>query len=859
MAAHLQLLFALLQVAAGLVRAAHTRPLLLNASGELGLGVGQSYDQGQRHRFRQRGNWENNKWPLKDYLTDDWASSLGSKSICSEVTLLTAPGVLCNIEGAAPYLMAARFAGNLLQQGSKAASGSTIDGQTSGDANQRRSYSTDEHTSWMVADYVISQGVSQAGVGIIRKLHGEAQVDMFLCTDANCNVIADIQTIIPYNNSSPSSQMPPDDGSWCKDAPSKCQGVGDEGGEGKQSPRRAVLFTRLHIGERLAVPVAITRDIPRPSYARRLSKTNRDDATVHELVWGESSANWDGDDQAMMPVGTLVRLALWGETEQLQRSNELATPAKGGDGFEVLHYGTYRVYDPWANETFCTIIVVPSSVWYDEHGWNASHPDHSCSSVGTDATRGAFVYDGYFRQSVFVDERTKVVGRVSNTKEYIPGLYAPESVTFGARDSDVHGLLFDPEPSASIGFPGQLQLNKTALRLYGYHLGLTVRPLQSTTVNMPFNGRYGFSSWASANCTWPACRTLVVGSAVIVAWDAGLDWKQAILDEDITPMFEALLKVETLSAGFLPAWQADCTKWVRLGPYPFVPVCWCRHGHNGTICRDNGNDPPFACMEIDDLCSKAWDPNESWPLPQNGKSQGPPTQPLHAALGDVYWRPIDNSSRSHCDCGPFLTGGRLHPGNVDVAIENLLEAASNLLDKQLNLALVGADSTRGLTGAVLDATVVVVAAIALATSYRDLDAWISSKVGRAMACVKHNASVTRFSRVITCFVIALSLVIAPAVTLRAELVARYGNPPEKGEHAGTGWLSTSTGDGTGPYHVVAVVSVTIASRYNMFAFVLVITNLLVSGAITCWLWVLLYRHSHEIVKPAAQNEPKVVM
>ena len=515
MAAHLQLLLVRLLptiLVAGLVPAAPTRPLLLDSSGSIGLGVGQSYDQGHRQGFRQRGDWEDSRWPLKGYgIRDDWASTLGSKSICSEVTLLTAPGVLCNIEGAAPYLMAARFAGYLLQ-GGNATSGSTTE-QTSGEANQKRSYSTDEHVPWMVADYVISQGASQAGVGIIKQLRGEAQVDVFLCMDANCNGFVDIQTIIPYDESNPMSKLSPDDGSWCKDAPSKCQEVG-AGGQKKQSPRRAILFSRLHIGNRLAVPVAIRRDMPKHNYARPLSNTNRDDATVHELVWGESSASWDKGDQVMMPVGTLVRLALWGETETAMLSNDLAVPAKRGDGFEALHYGMYRVHDPWTNETFCTVIVVPSSVWYDEHGWNASHRDPGCANASDVefVTKHAFVYDSYFRQSVFVDERVKVVGRVSNSKEYIPGS-ATQSITFGTGETDTHGLLFDPDP-ALISLPGPLQLNKTALGLYGYHLGLAVRPVQSMTLNLPNNGRYGFSSYASANCTRPACRILVVGSAV---------------------------------------------------------------------------------------------------------------------------------------------------------------------------------------------------------------------------------------------------------------------------------------------------------------------------------------------------------
>jgi hypothetical protein len=56
-------------------------------------------------------------------------------------------------------------------------------------------WSTEPNIPWLVADYFISMSKSQSLGSVWKAIKGRAQLDLLLCSDPDCTVLADFQNV----------------------------------------------------------------------------------------------------------------------------------------------------------------------------------------------------------------------------------------------------------------------------------------------------------------------------------------------------------------------------------------------------------------------------------------------------------------------------------------------------------------------------------------------------------------------------------------------------------------------------------------------------------------------------------------
>ena len=831
----------------------------LNASGvpDLNLGARKFQKSSWPQRDLQEPNerWRLATMPIELGPQAAWSSLLNGSIYCSAATLMTPPGPFCNMKVAA-YLLAARFAGTMLK------GSDTAEGQAAAGRSYKAAYSTDKNMPWMVADYVLTQTIEQKGVGISKKLYGEAQVDAFLCSDPDCNVMVDVVTVVPSNKAKEA---------WCSGPPLSCLDEHDQAFQA--TPRRAVKFSHLKLDNTTAISMATIRDYPLKSYVRMVGNplSGGSGKSRYEVVWVDDSPQWAFSDEkwgqhdiqpVVMPLGVLVRLAMFREFETTAFARDRIDYGEA-DGFSVLHYGVYKVHDFLANVSVCAAIVLPRNTWMNEHGWNVS--DASCSGA---AVQGTFLFDSYFMQAKYFDTRVVSAGTVDLWQFVNANNDTDDAVFSHEFVSDVHavvndttrGLLFKPELGVEV-IEGPLQLNKAALEQFGHSLGIRWRFSDEAdpSTNAPQDVEYVDTvSYVDLNCSWSTCRLLSVGSALVVARLADFSGSTALsqhltkrLDADskeINRFYQGLLRLKFASGfkneskGVLrqrPWCLADSVKRRRMELFQGVDgnglMAICKQissGRNVTVVSCSFD--AYNCTRWDELGLGFAHGPDTHHSRHTDPPQGPSTRPLSDLLGDTWWKPIDKHSYS----SPLQSSayGYLRAVDVETALEDVCDGASSLLNTEMNNAMVATDSTKSRSGAVLDTTILVVAIVALAMGMYELQKWVTRMVGKTLGTVVGSLWVERIGQVVACAVIALSLVVAPGVTLAAELAARKSNPNK--EQSKVGWLTADTGDGNGPYTVVAVVTVTITAQYDQVAFVMVIANLAVAAFVTCWLWAL---------------------
>ena len=156
-------------------------------------------------------------------------------------------------------------------------------------------------------------------------------------------------------------------------------------------------------------------------------------------------------------------------------------------------------------------------------------------------------------------------------------------------------------------------------------------------------------------------------------------------------------------------------------------------------------------------------------------------------IGGLFYYPVDEASYPMFPDDGF--SALAVDGGVSKAIAEILSKATTILSRQIAVEMVNTDSIRTVTGAIIDTTVTMVAILAMATGHRELQGLLvklSTLVGRGlcmpsvarqMSCEKLlvlfiNVVVT----LLTCAVIGASIVLAPVLTLAAEVSARENNP-----------------------------------------------------------------------------------
>ena len=549
-----------------------------------------------------------------------------------------------------------------------------------------------------------------------------------------------------------------------------------------------------------------------------------------------------------MPVGVLFRL----ETAQ-ELETKAAALTGSSQGFQLLRYGQYSVRDLHGNASpYCALIVLPSGTALDGFGWNVS--TESC----TNATE-AYVFDSYFPQAMYLDRRVKLFKTLSL---YDPKLllvdynpYSPAAElgdptqSLKVRSDSQPGIsektmavTFKPDPSKDM-LPGPLRWNLSALQGYGYRLGMTLglgSSVQRPSMNAPWAPELSHITHSDAGCVAPRCAFLEVGTAVIAAWktDFGLGYlkensayKYALFDSLIT------LKSQSISPdGLLTCCQPG--ELLKCGGHGAEAALFAKMVLEGvtsssylvaTACPDRGC--PFVTLTSDVLNCTNWN-RSRFGFPhalEKGKKQGPSTQPQEGLIRDVRWNNLDIGMGSGLD--RFEGDGLLPAYAVEDALEEICDGANSILSTQLALALVAADSTKSVSGALLDLSVTVVAIVAMGSGRMDLQHWLHKVLALAASRGRPAppAWVTPLAKVCTCFIIGLTVIVAPVATLAADVVARNNNPKGDLDSTSTGWVSANTGFGKGPYYVTAVVTTTITFEGNPGAFALVIVNCVVAG------------------------------
>ena len=758
---------------------------------------------------------QNTKWQLRPVKSRGDSHSL----YCGRN--MTAPGPFCNLKGAAGYLLAARFNGS----------------QPSPDAGKdtrstTSAWSTAANLPWIVADYVITKTTTQKAVGVSKTMYGEAQVDVFLCSDSNCNSMADIRTIVKNNT---------EDDEWSREAPSETMiscilwPNGPQLPEdNKTTPLRIVYFRMLGIGNLTAIPTGVIRNSSMSSFVRVVDRrsSGTGESTRFEVIWEDSVPPWrqrrnpwdrHPEAVAMMPVGVLVRF----ETEQEMEMSQAVTQSQGNitNGFRMLRVGLYRVskFLSQGTTSHCAWIVMPSNLDLDSLGWNVS--SGSC----IEATE-TYIFDSYFPQSVYMDRRVKLVKTFSFPAG--PALLPDFSVNYDASNMTLDpfplittttvALTFVPDPWKKL-LPGPLQLNESALNLYGLRLSGTVLPRPGLSNNAPWAYEYEYATHAEAGCLGPrGCVILSVGTATVVAWKVDFRIFGDLDYSNYTSLFfESVFALKHMSLYPRLSW---CGEDMPASSYALILLGQTSNAHllSPTYCPEKSCLWNYMTAEVFD-CKRWAKSGLGFPHASEGNISdfGGRTLPLESLLGDVYGLEVDFPAL----VTPFRSSGTLLPCALEASLEEVCDGATSLLDDQLALALVNADSTRSISGALLEISVTIIAVIAIASGRKDLEEWLHGLCAKMVPGGHAPGWLLLVAKTITSLIICLSLVVAPATSLAADIRAVDNNPKGEVDDTSIGWLSSNTRTGDGPYHVVGVVTTTVWFKRDPAAYGLMIFNI----------------------------------
>jgi hypothetical protein len=829
----------------------------------------------------------NKDWPLQSMDSRDDLNRL----YCGRN--LTDPGPLCNLKGGAAYLLAGRFNGSAASDGAENVASSRAG----------KAWSTAANVPWLIADYILTKTATQKSVGVLKTLEGTAQVDVFLCSDSNCTVMADITTIIGQNV----SQAEP----WCSGSPAACLDdafsvKGTEfltryrykhGSKGVMyTPARVIQFRMLGIGPDMAIPTAVVKNATMGSFVRAISKgTSPGGEMRYEVVWQENSHKWNTsrlrstnlqanqfivkEGPALMPVGVLLRLETSQEIEAdaMQKGRSIV----GSQGSQLLQYGMFSVQDLETKDTHCALIVLPPlhAAMMHQLGWNRS------SAKCTKPTH-AYVFDSRFPQAVYLDTRLAKLVKSYSLEDPQRKNFFKESWKLRSGLGDVM-MREDPVPQISsatavltfrlnyntsatghvLPATRPLELNFSALENYGYRLGFTASCAgNGASLNGPWDPEgCTFSTHAEAGCVAPRCALLQVGTAVIAAWKADDFGFNYSLHNSKEPeyqygVFESLLTLKHLyidnDSRLDPGCYWKAAEVDKVGLLLRNGITPGRSYLMSGACPDSQKVCPYLNSTGDAALDCEFWEKLGYGFPHRGRvgvaheNTRPPTHPLHKALGGVMSYVLDNFKSV-----PFLDQGFLPANALEGALEEICDGASSVLSNQLAVGLVGSDSTKSISGALLDLSVTVIAIIAMATGRKDLEDWLYAWSVKAL-CGRLPVPtwcITAISKVCTCLIISLSLIVAPAAALYGDIVANGSNPKGDADSTSVGWLSANTGFGKGPFHVTAIVTITLRFQRDEAAFALVIVNTALASFGALCLCLRVFKPQSLLVRPARSD------
>jgi len=129
----------------------------------------------------------------------------------------------------------------------------------------------------------------------------------------------------------------------------------------------------------------------------------------------------------------------------------------------------------------------------------------------------------------------------------------------------------------------------------------------------------------------------------------------------------------------------------------------------------------------------------------------------------------------------------------------------------------------------------------MASGRKDLEDWLHALAVKLFCDSPAPAWTRHGAKLCTCLIVGLTLIVAPAANLAADVIAAQNNPKGDSDSTSVGWITVNTGSGDGPYHVTAVVTTSLTFARDEAAFALVILNAVLAGFGAFFLCLLVYK------------------
>jgi hypothetical protein len=479
---------------------------------------------------------------------------------------------------------------------------------------QRHPWSTEQNTPWMLADYFIKLGIQQRRGNSEKWMAAEAQVDLFLCSNPDCDVIGDILMVDEKTSSTDAAGN---------------QSTTEQ--KSQHSVAWGLAFST--VGDTLLTSPHST--------ARQITASHAVDAnfTVLGAMWGSGNAStiqeihysmdvpvWTASNKSMLPEVSMppgpdllperFRDDLASDyLQNLQAQQEWHVPgnpntmplsvfarllAQNLTDYGTLSYGVFKARellsadrrlvlgstpaiilqetDSQPGITRCVLIILPrANQWMDEHGWNTSHVECLAQDI---STMPMYVFDSYFYQAQFLGNRSKTT-YISGSNQHSPDQADPVQ-QFGGGDLPKNITLQEVEMVVPFSHPMQPAQSFEEYKLagfYGVSLSCVDRALYVN--KMSWSGceanfiRTQHYTGCVQTCfermhkdplyTCGNCSALEVGTATIAAYLIGKQY--------ITP--SAYLQEKLLALHFMHDWTVQ-RFWSMEKAVP-----WCQHSSYG--------------------------------------------------------------------------------------------------------------------------------------------------------------------------------------------------------------------------------------------------------------------------------------
>lgn len=712
----------------------------------------------------------------------------------------------------------------------------------------------------MIADYVVTLDRTEHKVVETEKiLHGEAQIDIFLCNNPACDVGSDIVMVEP--NSSPGAAV------------------------------HALAQSTIK-NTRMAVPYGTARQLSSSTLDATLiptwlAATKGSGVAVHQLKYTVIDPTWTDQPVDVMPLAGLSQL--------LNTNQEWAS----------LQYGVYHVQELYKGYSYsgsraplytgCAIVILPASnPWLNMHGWNQSHK-------GCNATEPlpVFVFGSYFWQAQFLG------GRATTTAVGVQGVYSGQSRIpayfssvqyskhFNLHNGSIPYNTVQQQISMAVQYWSEYSLTNRSDYSFAGRYGPTLSCDQSVLANSPkgLDSSCRVVTQEQAGCITGGsaaedCSVLVVGTAAIAVWPV-----PTLAAIQPAPAEEMFLRSSVPLPRMSPASKlhGHLFELARLGQYnngrdassrriDQATVPWCYDGildlptlneaaSNGLIkvldLNDCGVDsdssippPPagtvFHCDFWEELgvgyADRSWDANHESVQQQHVVGSRP-----FSDLLEVKWLDITKQSN-------LLSSGGVPASQLQAAISGVLVDGISFLSQHASQELATMDATKTWRGALLDITTTLVAVVALAAGCDAMPslfiAWLNFTTSQVHVwypwskgvnrCTPDSWLVVALAKTVAVLVVIASLILQPCLNLAAAHSVHADSA--KGTSL-VGWLAADTSSGEGPFMVVGVAAVQLQPGRSELAFGLMILNLVFALIAACCIGAIMWRKQPMLTLP----------